>query len=938
MAIESQPPVLRRVQPPSELEMVEILKSMQENFIQNKIPKHFNNEKIFEDVAYKIDSLKTITSDIFDFLVSTKSNQIRKTRSDIGTKRKVKEEKPQQKPENFVIANSEDVFEKVLNKIKENKEPVKKEIPNVKIEEKQPIIKNLIQTPKDNSLDVLNKFESKQKVEPENKTEDQSEKLKEKLNSFKKEPKKDKESKQVKKDSGEPKKQNELFEKFIDKIESLVSTIKNNFGKGASSIFNSLITGVLGPLNLMINPLMETFGVNFSDIFNIFKKDKKTKPKKEKQTKVRTNPKKEIVEKEIVEKTVEPDIVEEKKEEPIINLSQKEEPKGELVKLEKVKINDSDVKNKRGEIYWLWKKIFGKKESSDGEGGGIDGSFLGKIFGGMSFAGIGAKILKILKPELFAKISGGLKNLFTFIFKGNLFENIGNLLAKKFPSLIGKKFISVFSKAGPITMIVGGLVMAVKDGIKGLTQGWKTSKVSNFAGSFLGGVDKGIKGAFKNMGKWALIGAGVGSFIPVVGTVLGGVLGAVVGGILGFIGGENIAKAFNVVGAFVNKWIIQPIVTFFKFIGGKINEYVIQPVAGFFKMIGNFVYEKVIEPVVAFVSPIIEKVVGAFKWFGRWFYKFFMLKEIGEVFSKMFKKFKGIPSWIKDNILSPIGKFFKNAIGGISSGLKWISDKVLAPIGEFFQKAWDALGDSLVWVKDNVLLPIADFFKKIFNKAFDGLVWIKENILAPIGTFFGNLFTTIAESEVGQFFKEKVINPIKGFFSYIGNLFGFIFSGEVNILDIIMGVTKDGREELAQSLDNYVKAKQVMDTDDYKKFDTEMQSKDKKWNSKSVSEKHEVYKNARNVNDAIITPKGRVIIPSSNDTIIATKSPVEKFSKNSEISQDLKLFQNDQSKKDNSIVEAINKLIKTVEKKPFNNVFANSTYESTNFDKLRVAY
>ena len=288
---------------------------------------------------------------------------------------------------------------------------------SVKIEEKQPIIKNLIQTPKDNSLDVLNKFESKQKVEPENKTEDQSEKLKEKLNSFKKEPKKDKESKQVKKDSGEPKKQNELFEKFIDKIESLVSTIKNNFGKGASGIFNSLITGVLGPLNLMINPLMETFSVNFSDIFNIFKRDKKTKPKKEKQTKVKTKPKKEIVE-EPVEKIVEPDIVEEKKEEPIINLTQKEEPKGELVKLEKVKINDSDVKNKRGEIYWLWKKIFGKKDKGeDGESGGIDGGFFGKIFGGMSFVGIGAKILKTLKPELFAKIAGGLKNLFTFIFK-----------------------------------------------------------------------------------------------------------------------------------------------------------------------------------------------------------------------------------------------------------------------------------------------------------------------------------------------------------------------------------------------------------------------------------------------------------------------------------------------------------------------------------------
>ena len=61
-----------------------------------------------------------------------------------------------------------------------------------------PLLKNLIQAPKNDSLDVLNKFESKQKVEPENKTEDPSEKLKEKLNSFKKEPKK--ESKQVKKD------------------------------------------------------------------------------------------------------------------------------------------------------------------------------------------------------------------------------------------------------------------------------------------------------------------------------------------------------------------------------------------------------------------------------------------------------------------------------------------------------------------------------------------------------------------------------------------------------------------------------------------------------------------------------------------------------------------------------------------------------------------
>ena len=37
-------------------------------------------------------------------------------------------------------------------------------------------------------------------------------------------------------------------------------------------------------------------------------------------------------------------------------------------------------------------------------------------------------------------------------------------------------------------------------------------------------------------------------FIPLLLDVLGGILGAVVGGILGFIGGENIAKAFDAVG------------------------------------------------------------------------------------------------------------------------------------------------------------------------------------------------------------------------------------------------------------------------------------------------------------------------------------------------------------------------------------------------------
>ena len=61
---------------------------------------------------------------------------------------------------------------------------------------------------------------------------------------------------------------------------------------------------------------------------------------------------------------------------------------------------------------------------------------------------------------------------------------------------------------------------------------------------------------FKNMGKWALIGAGIGSVVPVVGTLVGGLVGAAIGGLLGLIGAKRIAKAFSAVGAWLkNAWI-----------------------------------------------------------------------------------------------------------------------------------------------------------------------------------------------------------------------------------------------------------------------------------------------------------------------------------------------------------------------------------------------
>ena len=99
--------------------------------------------------------------------------------------------------------------------------------------------------------------------------------------------------------------------------------------------------------------------------------------------------------------------------------------------------------------------------------------------------------------------------------------------------------------AGPVGMIGGGLLMMAIDGVLGWMKRskWGVSGGSATLGGMLGGsMDRGVLNTFANMGKWALLGAGIGSVVPVVGTLAGGLIGAAIGGIFGMIGGENIAN------------------------------------------------------------------------------------------------------------------------------------------------------------------------------------------------------------------------------------------------------------------------------------------------------------------------------------------------------------------------------------------------------------
>ncbi len=204
------------------------------------------------------------------------------------------------------------------------------------------------------------------------------------------------------------------------------------------------------------------------------------------------------------------------------------------------------------------------QETKEEEGGGLFDSLKEMLMMKWSMGGFSL-------GSLFKK--GGLKKLLlglgTTLFTGikTAFASVGTGIK----GLLGPTLMKFLSPMALIT----GLVLAVKDGISamGSSMDWGVGKISAFLGGFLAGeADGGIMNMFKNAGKWALIGAGVGSFIPVVGTLLGGLVGMVIGGILGLIGAKKIAQAFNAVGAWLSeKW--SQIAGFVKEIWGQLSTW-----------------------------------------------------------------------------------------------------------------------------------------------------------------------------------------------------------------------------------------------------------------------------------------------------------------------------------------------------------------------------
>lgn len=224
----------------------------------------------------------------------------------------------------------------------------------------------------------------------------------------------------------------------------------------------------------------------------------------------------------------------------------------------------------------------------------------------------------------------------------------------KVPSVVSTLAKSA-GAAAPIVLIAGGLIWAAIDGVRGFLKAdeWGVSKIAGMMGGLLGGMNAGLMGGIKNMGKWALIGAGIGLTIGPVGILIGGLIGAAIGGILGWIGGEKIAKATDKIFAWVNEKF-KAVLEFF----GDLTEGFKD---GFWEGIGYF------------FGRLHEKVTGFFITAGENLQEFFAGKSTSDILKGIWGGLQNIGIGIYEGVMdisTKITSFFKDLLSGIWKKIK----------------------------------------------------------------------------------------------------------------------------------------------------------------------------------------------------------------------------------------------------------------------------
>lgn len=351
--------------------------------------------------------------------------------------------------------------------------------------------------------------------------------------------------------------------------------------------------------------------------------------------------------------------------------------------------------------------------------------------------------------------------------KGGIMKSILNMALKKMGIVLPPGILPLLSGLGAAAPWIGlaaGIVWMAIDGVRGYiaAEKWGVGKFAGVMGSLLGGMDSGFMGAFKNFGKWALIGVAIGIAGGPPGMILGGILGAVIGALLGWIGGEKIAKGFNDTGKwFAEQWNIimdwhtQNWMNMFETwnnITSAVSDWWGGVVDGFNTMLDNIVNWGigVKDSVVAFGGMIKDKFNSIVLSITEWF---------DSVVWSIQNWFDGIYD-LWSNIIRDIGNSVKDIGGNIANwwnGIIGWYREVFNTIIEWFKvvkskltSVWNKITKGIYGVIENM----ADWFVSIRTKIQDKFTAIKDYFMKSIMKLDPRNWGK-SESEIERMYKAK---------------------------------------------------------------------------------------------------------------------------------------------------------------------------------------
>ena len=462
-------------------------------------------------------------------------------------------------------------------------------------------------------------------------------------------------------------------------IEKILKGIGDQIGQSTEKALDTVIPAALGPLNLVLSPIQDLFGIDAGKGIKDGLKKVFSAPTGKGQEKVGAY--------------------------------------GSGIEFKKRSLTEKEIMKVDPGAAYIARQI---GADSDEDGSGL-GGILGSVFGGKGASSFLAKFLGLGK--------GGM---------------LSGALAKMLP-MVGK------------LGLIGGIIWAVMDGITGFFKAdeWGTSKFSGVVGAVLGGVDTGLKGVFKNVGKWALIGAGIGSMVPGIGTLVGGLIGAAVGGYLSIFGGEKLAIIFDTVG----KWMMENVLTPYWNIAKQFFTVFTEPFVNLFNRVKEIMGDEEKTAGQRAGSIFANLITLPINWIRNWFINAF-INEKGED-GKVVKKALALQvAEFMGTLGFSIGRGLGRAIMGLGSGV-W--NNIIKPlpnaIVSFVGFIADFIGSMVGELRENPIIKGAEamfltafnFYKDIFDKMVTGA---REFIGDPIGfitVLWENIQTAITDFFVGIF-------------------------------------------------------------------------------------------------------------------------------------------------------------------------------------------